>query len=54
VTEHLSSLILTAKSEELQMTVNELNKISKKYDKKISISKTKARGVLVKTYKGSK
>jgi hypothetical protein len=37
--------VIIAKSEdELQMAVNELNKIAKKYDVKISTSKTKAIG----------
>jgi hypothetical protein len=38
--------VIIGKSEdELQMTVNELNKIAKKYDMKISSSKTKTMGL---------
>jgi hypothetical protein len=48
--------VIIAKSEdELQMTITELDKFYKKYDMKISTSKTKAIGVhSKKTYKGPK
>jgi hypothetical protein len=47
--------VIIAKSEDdLQVTVNELNKIAKKCNMKISTSKTKAIGVCDKTHKGSK
>jgi hypothetical protein len=38
-------VIIAQSEDELQMAVNELNKLSKKYDMKISTSKTKAIGV---------
>jgi hypothetical protein len=43
--------VIIAKSEdELQMAANELNKIAKKYDMKISTSKTKSIGVCGKKH----
>jgi hypothetical protein len=52
---HSDDQIIIATSEnELQMAVNELNKVAKKYDMKVSTSKTKTTGLYGITYKGTK
>jgi hypothetical protein len=47
-------VIIAESEEDLQIAVNELNKIVKKYDMKISTAKTKTIGLCGKTFKGSK
>jgi hypothetical protein len=47
-------VIIATAEDELQRAVNKLNQISKKYEMKISSSKTKQPDYVVKTYKWSK
>jgi hypothetical protein len=47
-------VIIAESVDELQIAVNKLNRIVKKYDMKISASKTKTIGLCSKNFKGSK